>query len=84
MKKTSKNFKATQTARFGWNKSASLCCRSFQKENKSDNTDRTPQKFRKKENRRNHHRLSDPCPCRKTLSFRWGFVIMRESERKIF
>ena len=52
MKKASKNFKATQTAQFGWNKSASLCCRSFQKENKSDNTDRTPKKFRKKENRR--------------------------------
>ena len=28
-KKTSKNFKATQTARFGWNKSASLCRRRF-------------------------------------------------------
>jgi len=31
MKKTSKNFKATQTARFGWNKSASLCRRRFWK-----------------------------------------------------
>ena len=28
-KKASKNFKATQPAQFGWNKSASLCHRRF-------------------------------------------------------
>jgi hypothetical protein len=35
----------------GTNQQASVV-ESFQKENKSDNSDRTPQKFRKKENRR--------------------------------
>ena len=50
MKKTSKNFKATQTAQFGWNKSASLCrIEGFERENQSDHTDSILQKFRKKE-----------------------------------
>lgn len=35
-------------------------------------------------NRRNHNRIARQYPCRKTLSFRWGFVIMKDSERKIF
>ena len=46
MKKTSKNFKATQTD--GTNQQASVV-EGFERESLSDHTDSIPQKFRKKE-----------------------------------